>query len=120
MGLGKQERRGIVILVFVTLAITSLGFVMRYCGRPGDAASQVVPVQTVIYRPAADDAGEDENYERGSRHKKKQKTSRRKKSEGKRTKQSDGVKGSGSKAGASQGPRRDFLRDTIPVPRDYR
>ena len=52
MGLGKQERRGIVILVFVTLAITSLGFVMRYCDRHGDAASQV-PVQTVIYRPAA-------------------------------------------------------------------
>lgn len=115
MGLGKQERRGIVILVLVTLAITSLGFVMRYCGRPGDAASQV-PVQTVIYRPTADDAGE----EYGPRHKKKKKTSRRKKSEGKRTKQSDGGKGSGSKAGASQGPRRDFLRDTIPVPRDYR
>lgn len=105
--------------MFVTLAITSLGFVMRYCGRPGDAASQV-PVQTVIYRPAADDAAEDENYEVASRHKKKKTTSRRKKSEGKRTKQSDGGKGSGSKAGASQGPRRDFLRDTIPVPRDYR
>ena len=97
--------------MFVTLAITSLGFVMRYCGRIGDAASQVVPVHTVIYRPAADDAGE----EYGPRHKKKKKTSRRKKSEGKRTKQSDGGKGSGSKAGASDGPRRDFLRDTIPV-----
>ena len=106
MGLGKQERRGIVILVFVTLAITSLGFVMRYCGRIGDAASQV-PVQTVIYRPAADDAGEDENYERGSRHKKK---SARKKT----------GKGTESKAGASDGRRRDFLRDTIPVSRDYR
>lgn len=101
--------------MFVTLAITSLGFVMRYCDRPGDAAPQV-PVQTVIYRPAADDAGE----EYGPCHKKKKTTSRRKKSEGKRTKQSDGGKGSGSKAGASQGPRRDFLRDTIPVPRDYR
>ncbi len=117
MGLGKQERRGIVILVFVTLVITSLGFVMRYCGRPGDAASQVVPVQTVIYRPAADAAAEE--YE--PRHnKKKKKTSRRKKSEGKRTKQSEVVKGSGSKAGASDGPRRDFLRDTIPGPRDYK
>lgn len=114
MGLGKQERRGIVILVFVTLVITSLGFVMRYCGRPGDAASQV-PVQTVIYRPAADDAAE----EYGPRHKKKKK-SRRKKSGGKRAKQSEAGKGSGSKAGASDGPRRDFLRDTIPVPRDYR
>ena len=100
--------------MFVTLAITFLGFVMRYCGRIGDAAPQV-PVQTVIYRPAADDAAEDENYEGASRHKKKKTTSRRKKSEGKRTKQSDGGKGSGSKAGASQGPRRDFLRDTIPV-----
>ena len=107
MGLGKQERRGIVILVFVTLAITSLGFVMRYCGRPGDAASQVVPVQTVIYRPAADDAGEDENYERGSRHKKKS----ARKQTGKETE---------SKVGASDGPRRDFLRDSIPVSRDYR
>ncbi len=106
MGLGKQERRGIVILVFVTLAITSLGFVMRYCGRSGDAASQV-PVQSVIYRPAADDAGEDENYERASRHKKK---SARKKT----------GKGTESKVGASDGPRRDFLRDTIPVSRDYR
>lgn len=116
MGLGKQERRGIVILVLVTLAITSLGFVMRYCDRPGDAASQV-PVQTVIYRPAADDAAE----EYGSRHnKKKRKKTHRKKSGGKRTKQSEVVKGSGSKAGASDGPRRDFLRDTIPVPRDYR
>lgn len=116
MGLGKQERRGIVILVFVTLAITSLGFVMRYCDRPGDAASQV-PVQTVIYRPAADDAAE--GY--GPRHnKKKRKKTHRKKSGGKRTKQSEVVKGSGSKAGASDGPRRDFLRDTIPVPRDYR
>lgn len=105
MGLGKQERRGIVILVFVTLAITSLGFVMRYCGRIGDAASQV-PVQTVIYRPAADDA-EEENYERASRHKKK---SARKKT----------GKGTESKVGASQGPRRDFLRDSIPVSRDYR
>lgn len=107
MGLGKQERRGIVILVFVTLAITSLGFVMRYCGRPGDAASQV-PVQTVIYRPAADDAAE----EYGPRHKKKygRKKAGRKKA----------GKGTKSKAGASQGPRRDFLRDTIPVPRDYR
>lgn len=114
MGLGKQERRGIVILVFVTLVITSLGFVMRYCGRPGDAASQV-PVQTVIYRPAADDAAE----EYGPRHKKKKK-SRRKKSGDKRAKQSEAGKGSGSKAGASDGPRRDFLRDTIPVPRDYR
>jgi hypothetical protein len=112
MGLGKQERRGIVILVFVTLAITSLGFVMRYCGRPGDAASQVVPVQTVIYRPAADDAAEDENYERWSRHKKK---SARKKAARKKA-----GKGIESKAGASQGPRRDFLRDTIPGPRDYR
>lgn len=115
MGLGKQERRGIVILVFVTLAITSLGFVMRYCDRPGEAASQV-PVQTVIYRPAADDAAE----EYGPRHKKKKNTSRRKKSEGKRAKQSEVVKGCGSKAGASDGPRRDFLRDTIPVPQDYR
>lgn len=105
MGLGKQERRGIVILVFVTLAITSLGFVMRYCDRIGDAASQV-PVQTVIYRPAADDA-EEENYERASRHKKK---SARKKT----------GKGTESKVGASDGPRRDFLRDTIPVSRDYR
>lgn len=107
MGLGKQERRGIVILVFVTLAITSLGFVMRYCGRPGDAAPQV-PVQTVIYRPAADDAAE----EYGPRHKKK---CARKKTARKKT-----GKGTESKAGASQGPRRDFLRDTIPVPRDYR
>lgn len=107
MGLGKQERRGIVILVFVTLAITSLGFVMRYCDRPGDAASQV-PVQTVIYRPAADDAAE----EYGPRHKKK---SGRKKAGRKKA-----GKGTKSKAGASQGPRRDFLRDTIPVPRDYR
>lgn len=115
MGLGKQERRGIVILVFVTLAITSLGFVMRYCDRPGDVAPQV-PVQTVIYRPAADDAAE----EYGPRHKKKKKTSRRKKSEGKRTKQSEAGKGSESKAGASEGQRRDFLRDTIPGPRDYR
>ena len=106
MGLGKQERRGIVILVFVTLAITSLGFVMRYCGHPGDAAPQV-PVQTVIYRPAADDAAEEENYERASRHKKK---SARKKT----------GKGTESKVGASDGPRRDFLRDTIPVSRDYR
>lgn len=106
MGLGKQERRGIVILVFVTLAITSLGFVMRYCGHPGDAAPQV-PVQTVIYRPAADDAAEDENYERASRHKKK---SARKKT----------GKGTESKVGASDGPRRDFLRDSIPVSRDYR
>ncbi len=114
MGLGKQERRGIVILVFVTLAITSLGFVMRYCGRPGDAASQV-PVQTVIYRPAADDAAE----EYGPRHKNKKK-SRRKKTGGKRAKQSEAGKGSGSKAGTSEGQRRDFLRDTIPVPRDYR
>lgn len=112
MGLGKQERRGIVILVFVTLAITSLGFVMRYCGRIGDAASQVVPVQTVIYRPAADDAGDDVNYERESRHKKK---SARKKAARKKA-----GKGIESKAGASDGPRRDFLRDTIPVPRDYR
>lgn len=119
MGLGKQERRGIVILVFVTLAITSLGFVMRYCGRPGDAASQVVPVQTVIYRPAADDAGEDENYERGSRHKKKQRKSG-KNSEGGKTKRSKAAKGTESKVGASDGPRRDFLRDTIPVSRDYR
>ena len=111
MGLGKQERRGIVILVFVTLAITSLGFVMRYCGRIGDAASQV-PVQTVIYRPAADDVGEDENYEGASRHKKK---SARKKTARKKT-----GKGTESKAGASEGQRRDFLRDTIPVPRDYR
>lgn len=107
MGLGKQERRGIVILVFVTLAITSLGFVMRYCGRPGDTVSQV-PVQTVIYRPAADDAAE----EYGPRHKKK---SGRKKAVRKKA-----GKGTKSKAGASQGPRRDFLRDTIPVPRDYR
>lgn len=115
MGLGKQERRGIVILVFVTLAITSLGFVMRYCGRPGDAASQVVPVQTVIYRPAADDAAE----EYGPRHKKKKKKSS-KNSEGGKTKRSKAAKGTESKAGASEGPRRDFLRDTIPVPRDYR
>lgn len=107
MGLGKQERRGIVILVFLTLAITSLGFVMRYCGRIGDAASQV-PVQTVIYRPAADDAGE----EYGPRHKKK---CARKKTARKKT-----GKGTESKAGASQGPRRDFLRDSIPVSRDYR
>lgn len=114
MGLGKQERRGIVILVFVTLAITSLGFVMRYCGRPGDAASQV-PVQTVIYHPAADDAAE----EYGPRHKKKKKKSS-KNSEGGKTKRSKAAKGTESKAGASEGPRRDFLRDTIPVPRDYR
>ncbi len=118
MGLGKQERRGIVILVFVTLAITSLGFVMRYCGRPGDAAPQV-PVQTVIYRPAADDAAEDENYEVASRHKKK-KTTSSKNSEGRKTKRSKAAKGTESKAGASEGQRRDFLRDTIPVPRDYR
>lgn len=118
MGLGKQERRGIVILVFVTLAITSLGFVMRYCGRIGDAASQV-PVQTVIYRPAADDAGEDENYERGSRHKKKQRKSGKNSEDGK-TKRSKAAKGAESKAGASDGPRRDFLRDSIPVSRDYR
>lgn len=118
MGLGKQERRGIVILVFVTLAITSLGFVMRYCDRPGDEVSQV-PVQTVIYRPAADDAGEDENYERGSRHKKKQRKSG-KNSEGGKTKRSNAAKGTESKAGASDGPRRDFLRDSIPVSRDYR
>lgn len=111
MGLGKQERRGIVILVFVTLAITSLGFVMRYCGRLGDAAPQV-PVQTVIYRPAADDAGEESGNESWTRHKKK---CARKKTARKKT-----VKGTESKAGASQGPRRDFLRDTIPVPRDYR
>lgn len=111
MGLGKQERRGIVILVFVTLAITSLGFVMRYCDRPGDVAPQV-PVQTVIYRPAADDAAEDENYEGASRHKKK---SARKKTARKKT-----GKGTESKAGASEGQRRDFLRDTIPVPLDYR
>lgn len=111
MGLGKQERRGIVILVFVTLAITSLGFVMRYCGRPGGTASQV-PVQTVIYRPAADDAAEEYGKESGPRHKKK---CARKKTARKKT-----GKGTESKAGASQGPRRDFLRDTIPVPRDYR
>lgn len=117
MGLGKQERRGIVILVFVTLAITSLGFVMRYCGHPGDAAPQV-PVQTVIYRPAADDAGE-ENYEKVSRHKKKQRKSG-KNSEGGKTKRSKAAKGTESKAGASDGPRRDFLRDSIPVSRDYR
>lgn len=92
--------------MFVTLAITSLGFVMRYCGRPGDAASQV-PVQTVIYRPAADDAAE----EYGPRHNKKKRKKTARKKVGKGTK---------SKAGASQGPRRDFLRDTIPVPRDYR
>lgn len=107
MGLGKQERRGIVILVFVTLAITSLGFVMRYCNRPDKEASQV-PVQTVIYRAADDDAAE----EYGPRHKKK---SGRKKAGRKKA-----GKGTESKAGASQGPRRDFLRDTIPVPRDYR
>lgn len=115
MGLGKQERRGIVILVFVTLAITFLGFVMRYCDRPVDAASQA-PVQTVIYRPAADDAGE----EYGPRHKKKKKKSRRKNSEGGKTKRSKAAKGTESKAGASEGQRRDFLRDTIPGPRDYR
>lgn len=114
MGLGKQERRGIVILVFVTLAITSLGFVMRYCGRPVDAALQA-PVQTVIYRPAADDAGE----EYGPRHKKKKKKSS-KNSEGRKTKRSKAAKGTESKAGASEGQRRDFLRDTIPGPRDYR
>lgn len=121
MGLGKQERRGIVILVFLTLAITSLGFVMRYCGRPGDAASQVVPVQTVIYRPAADNAGEDENHEGASRHnegasrhKKKQRKSD-KNPEGGKTKRSKAAKGTASEAGASDGPRRDFLRDTIPV-----
>ena len=93
--------------MFVTLAITSLGFVMRYCDRPGDAASQV-PMQTVIYRPAADAAAE----EYGPRHKKKsgRKQAGRKKA----------GKGTKSKAGASQGPLRDFLRDTIPVPRDYR
>lgn len=118
MGLGKQERRGIVILVFVTLAITSLGFVMRYCDRPGDVAPQV-PVQTVIYRPAADDAAEDENYEGASRHKKKKNTSS-KNSEGRKTKRSKAAKGTESKAGASEGQRRDFLRDTIPGPRDYR
>lgn len=104
--------------MLVTLAITSLGFVMRYCGRPGDAASQVVPVQTVIYRPAADDA-EEENYERASRHKRKQRKSG-KNSEGGKTKRSKAAKGTESKAGASQGPRRDFLRDSIPVSRDYR
>lgn len=114
MGLGKQERRGIVILVLVTLAITSLGFVMRYCDRPGDAASQV-PVQTVIYRPAADDVAE----EYGPGHKKKRNTSS-KNSEGRKTKRSKAAKGTESKAGASEGQRRDFLRDTIPVPRDYR
>ncbi len=93
--------------MFVTLAITSLGFVMRYCGRIGDAAPQV-PVQTVIYRHAADDAAE----EYGPRHKKK---CARKKTARKKT-----GKGTESKAGASEGQRRDFLRDTIPVPRDYR
>ena len=72
-------------------------------------------MQTVIYRPAADDAAE----EYGPRHKNKKK-SRRKKSGGKRAKQSEAGKGSGSKAGTSEGQRRDFLRDTIPVPRDYR
>lgn len=104
--------------MFVTLAITSLGFVMRYCGRAGDAASQVVPVQTVIYRPAADDA-EEENYERASRHKKKQRKSGKNSEVGK-TKRSKAAKGAESKAGTSDGPRRDFLRDSIPVSRDYR
>lgn len=98
--------------MLVTLAITSLGFVMRYCGRSGDAASQV-PVQTVIYRPAADDA-EEENYERASRHKRKQRKSG-KNSEGGKTKRSKAAKGTASKAGGSDGPRRDFLRDSIPV-----
>lgn len=111
MGLGKQERRGIVILVFVTLAITFLGFVMRYCDRPGNTAPQA-PVQTVIYRPAADDAAEEYGKEPGPRHKKK---CARKKTARKKT-----GKGTESKAGASEGQRRDFLRDTIPGPRDYR
>lgn len=110
MGLGKQERRGVVILVLITLVITALGFFMRYCNRPDKEASQV-PVQTVIYR-AADDAGDEES---GSRHKKK---SRRKKSGTKKTKQSKGRKGTGSKAGTSDSPRRDFLRDSIPGPRE--
>lgn len=118
MGLGKQERRGVVILVLITLVITALGFFMRYCNRPDKEASQV-PVQTVIYRPAADDAAEDENYERASRHKKKQRKSG-KNSEGGKTKRSKAAKGTESKAGASDGPRRDFLRDSIPVSRDYR
>ena len=119
MGLGKQERRGIVILVFVTLVITSLGFVMRYCGRPGDAASQVVPVQTVIYRPAADEAAEDSGNEYGSRHKRKKRKSG-KNSGRRKAKRSKDAKGPSSKAGASEERRRDFLRDTIPVPWDYR
>lgn len=119
MGLGKQERRGIVILVFVTLVITSLGFVMRYCGRPGDAASQVVPVQTVIYRPAADEVAEDSGNEYGSRHKRKKRKSG-KNSGRRKAKRSKDAKGPASKAGASDGPRRDFLRDSIPVSRDYR
>lgn len=120
MGLGKQERRGVVILVLITLVITALGFFMRYCNRQDKEASQV-PVQTVIYRPAADDAGEDEIYEgasrhneRASRHKKKQRKSD-KNPEGGKTKRSKAAQGPASEAGASDGPRRDFLRDTIPV-----
>lgn len=103
MGLGRQERRGVIILTVVTLLITGCGLTMRYCvphARP-------MPGQVVVYktdtitdtvcreRKRTTHAGDSA----GSKNKSKNRKNGRKPSRERKT--------------PAAAPVRDFLKDTI-------
>ena len=99
MALGRQERRGVIILTVVTLLITASGFLMRYCV----PHTRPMPEQTVIYKT---ETVTDTVYRSAGRAGKS--ASKKKKSA------NNGRKPRRVKQSPAPVPVRDYLSDTIP------
>lgn len=101
MGLGRQERRGVLVLTVVTLVITGCGLTMRYCvphARP-------MPEQVVVFKT---DTVTDTVYRQRKRARHGKDSVNNKK-----RKKKDGRKPGREKKIPATVPVRDYLRDTI-------
>lgn len=103
MGLGRQERRGVLALTVVTLIITGCGFTMRYCVPHAKPMSE----QVVVFKT---DTVTDTVYRqrRHARHGKDTENS-------KKRKKKDGRKSDRGRKTPAAAPVRDYLRDTIRI-----
>lgn len=103
MGLGRQERRGVIILTVVTLLITGCGLTMRYCV----PHAKPMPGQVVVYKT---DTITDTVYRERKRKAYAGDSARTKK---KYRNKKEGRKPGREKKTPATAPVRDFLKDTI-------
>ena len=101
MGLGRQERRGVLVLTVVTLLITGCGFTMRYCV----PHAKPMPEQVVVFKT---DTITDTVY----RQRKHARYGKDTVNKNKKTRK-NGRKPGGERKTPATAPVRDYLRDTI-------